>query len=100
MKRISFIVLIFLPAILLFTPPLANLARADGISYAEVLNFSGSCIAPSNLTWEMTTANWDLQLVKRGCCSWHGGVCGCEGGRVLCCDGTLSPSCTCYSNTK
>lgn len=32
---------------------------------------------------------------KSGCCSWHGGVCGCEGNRVQCCDGTLSPSCTC-----
>lgn len=32
---------------------------------------------------------------KRGCCSHHGGVCGCDEktGRVICCDGTLSPSC-------
>lgn len=36
-------------------------------------------------------------LAKSGCCSWHNGVCGCSGGRQLCCDGTLSPSCTCYS---
>jgi|GEM_PF-1277944 len=34
---------------------------------------------------------------KRGCCSWHGGVCGCDyaTGRAICCDGTLSPTCTC-----
>ncbi len=32
---------------------------------------------------------------KRGCCSWHGGVCGCENGRVVCCDGTYSKSCSC-----
>ena len=32
----------------------------------------------------------------RGCCSHHGGVCGCSsGGRSVCCDGTYSPSCTC-----
>ncbi len=37
----------------------------------------------------------DIEIQKRGCCSWHGGVCGCSGGRVLCCDGTLSPTCTC-----
>jgi hypothetical protein len=30
-----------------------------------------------------------------GCCSWHGGVCGCSGARAKCCDGTLSPSCGC-----
>lgn len=32
---------------------------------------------------------------RRGCCSWHGGVCGCQNGRTVCCDGTYSPSCTC-----
>lgn len=36
-----------------------------------------------------------LSQKKRGCCSWHGGVCGCSNGRVVCCDQTLSPSCTC-----
>lgn len=34
-------------------------------------------------------------LARRGCCSWHGGVCGCRNGRTVCCDGSLSPSCTC-----
>jgi hypothetical protein len=37
------------------------------------------------------------QLAQRGCCSWHGGVCGCTGGRAVCCDGKLSPSCGCHS---
>ncbi|PAF41378.1 hypothetical protein [Helicobacter sp. 11S02596-1] len=32
---------------------------------------------------------------RRGCCSWHGGVCGCSNGRAVCCDGTASPSCGC-----
>ena len=36
-----------------------------------------------------------LDSNQRGCCSWHGGVCGCEGGRKVCCDGSLSPSCRC-----
>lgn len=34
-------------------------------------------------------------IQRRGCCSWHGGVCGCVGGRAKCCDGTLSPTCGC-----
>ncbi len=34
-------------------------------------------------------------LAQQGCCSYHGGVCGCSGGRTVCCDGRLSPSCTC-----
>ncbi|NBC34746.1 MAG: hypothetical protein GVY13_18900 [Alphaproteobacteria bacterium] len=34
---------------------------------------------------------------RRGCCSWHGGVCGCsrDYNRLRCCDGSLSPSCGC-----
>jgi hypothetical protein len=32
---------------------------------------------------------------RRGCCSHHQGVCGCEGGRTICCDGVTSPTCTC-----
>ena len=32
---------------------------------------------------------------RRGCCSHHGGVCGCEKGRALCCEKRLSPSCGC-----
>lgn len=41
----------------------------------------------------------------QGCCSWHGGIAGyCQNGRMVCNDGTLSPSCLCddpgdwYSN--
>lgn len=37
------------------------------------------------------------QLAQRGCCSWHGGVCSCAGGRAVCCDGSLSPSCGCHA---
>lgn len=33
--------------------------------------------------------------VGRGCCSYHSGQCGCSLGRVVCCDGTMSPSCGC-----
>lgn len=32
---------------------------------------------------------------KRGCCSHHHGVCGCEDGVTRCCDGSPSPTCTC-----
>ncbi len=40
------------------------------------------------------------ELAKRGCCSWHGGVCGCKGGRAVCCDGSYSPSCGCEAGTE
>ena len=35
------------------------------------------------------------ETARRGCCSHHGGVCGCSGGRQICCDNSFSPSCTC-----
>jgi len=31
----------------------------------------------------------------KGCCSRHGGVCGCGSGSIKCCDGTYSPTCEC-----
>lgn len=37
------------------------------------------------------------QVVQSGCCSWNKGVCGCRRGRVLCCNGKISPSCRCNS---
>lgn len=40
------------------------------------------------------------EIAKRGCCSWHQGVCGCSGGRQTCCDGTTSPSCTCHHDDE
>lgn len=40
------------------------------------------------------------EIAQQGCCSWHQGVCGCSGTRVLCCDGTLSPSCKCHSDDR
>lgn len=37
---------------------------------------------------------------QRGCCSRNGGVCGCNKyGRQVCCNGDLSPTCTCTPPT-
>ena len=43
----------------------------------------------------MTAGASSEEFARRGCCSHHGGVCGCSGGRAVCCDGALSPSCGC-----
>jgi hypothetical protein len=44
---------------------------------------------------EGTIINSESIAAKKGCCSHHGGVCGCTDGRVSCCDGTISPTCRC-----
>ena len=44
----------------------------------------------------VTFARCDYPFANRqGCCSHHGGVCGCGSGRAVCCDGSYSPSCGC-----
>lgn len=41
--------------------------------------------------------NVEKVYANRGCCSWHGGVshCDVDTGRIVCNDGSYSPSCTC-----
>ena len=53
---------------------------------------------PINEEFKISKGINPLEVQQRGCCSWHGGVSGCSGGRVVCEDGSLSPSCTCYSD--
>ena len=60
---------------------------------AIVLAYGPNDLAPSAAP-EVLAAQ-DSSAGRSGCCSWHGGVCGCSNGRAKCCDGTLSPSCDC-----
>lgn len=57
----------------------------------------GSQVMPYDDSLVCASVNTDTGIVLgQGFCSWHGGECGCSNGRDLCCDGTLSPSCTCH----
>lgn len=43
----------------------------------------------------------DILEAGRGCCSRHGGMSGqCNNGRVVCRDGSISPSCRCRADSK
>jgi Spy/CpxP family protein refolding chaperone len=42
-----------------------------------------------------SAAPWPDADEQRGCCSRHGGVCGCSSHHTTCCDGSTSPSCHC-----
>jgi hypothetical protein len=50
---------------------------------------------PSKLNEPIHRVACYLQFAQRGCCSYHQGVCDCNSGNVVCCDGTYSPSCRC-----
>jgi hypothetical protein len=38
------------------------------------------------------------QVAQTDCCKGHKGVCGCRAGKIVCCDNTVSPTCTCHSD--
>lgn len=55
-------------------------------------SLQGQC---ANVRLNLVAVDGNKQLERSGCCSWHGGVCGCSDGRAVCCDGKLSPTCGC-----
>lgn len=64
-------------------------------AWAEEPSREKASTSPSWVCTEQVESDGTLSFAGRGCCSHHKGQCGCEGGRVVCCDGTLSPSCRC-----
>ncbi len=74
-------------------------AQKAGYIPCKVCRPPVSSKSESNLREDLKFAK--LQIAesdsKRGCCSWHGGECGCDSsGRVICCDRTISPTCYCW----
>lgn len=64
------------------------------IALAAIVILGGVVLSPSASSDSAVVEARDAPA-RSGCCSWHGGVCGCLNGRAKCCDGTLSPSCGC-----
>jgi hypothetical protein len=101
MKRIGSVNLIFFPLMLLFTIIFAALITgATNISYADDPKVTEMANPAPDLKLEIVTLKLEQKIARSGCCSWHGGVCDCIGGRVVCCDGTFSPTCTCHHNSN
>ena len=68
--------------------------------------FADTTAAPQTITAAQctTTAQPDdlpgILEAARGCCSHHGGMSGqCKNGRVVCRDGSISPSCKCRADS-
>ena len=63
------------------------------------LLISLSAFAEQSQPIQDSTLKTNNELISQsGCCSHHGGVCGCNGGRAVCCDGEYSPSCGCHAD--
>lgn len=100
MKKTSLPIAIFLSLIVLCSTTFSVLALGiSGVCYADDLKICGIIMAAPDLTREIALPDSKLEIARSGCCSWHGGVCDCFLGRVVCCDGTLSPSCLCNSDS-
>jgi len=101
MKRIGSPNLIFLSLIFLFGNAFAVFVTGvSNISYADDFKVSELANPAPDLKLEIVTPSMEQKIARSGCCSWHGGVCDCIGGRVVCCDGTFSPTCTCHHNSN
>lgn len=60
----------------------------------SLVSIAGQTVCEQAKTNDLT----EEQVAQRGCCSHHGGVCGCSGGNDICCDGAASPSCGCHAS--
>lgn len=64
-----------------------------------LLYLCGLAILTSGIiTYKTYTYSNNQCIAGRGCCSRHGGVCGCKNGHSKCCDGTISPTCQCFKD--
>lgn len=94
MKKIRFPVVMFFSLFLWFTAAFGVLG-ISGVSNADDLKISELAKAVSDLKRETVVPDSEEKIATSGCCSWHGGVCDCILGRVICCDGTVSATCLC-----
>lgn len=73
------------------TKPVPEAGSIAGIE--DIETYSGP-LAPPEIGSIAGIKDKDIELT-RGCCSHHKGVCGCNNGRAVCCDGEYSPTCGC-----
>ena len=66
-----------------------ELSKPDNILRSLEVQTEMKCPLPQKLDQPHST------MATSGCCSYHGGVCGCGGFRITCCDGASSPTCGC-----
>lgn len=88
---------LMLLAVLMYSGTL--LANSDGpatsalsLVPADIPTLLQACPAPSGQ--RIDTA----QVSQSDCCKGHKGVCGCRAGKIVCCDNSTSPNCTCHSD--
>lgn len=96
--RIRPSVLLVMVLLLVAQPFVAVPARAASASdtaaaVAAAIREAEAC--PARSAQVVNTA----QTSQSDCCKGHKGVCGCRAGKIVCCDNTVSVSCTCHGDS-
>lgn len=73
----------------------SSLIQSSAPGSNVITGISAACSERSHLSMAFAAINTE----RSGCCSHHGGVCGCSGSSQKCCDGSISPSCGCYDRS-
>lgn len=94
-KRLNFLfaALMAFAAIALAIPAQAEMpVQSTLVSAVQVQAPLEACPAPGK--------SFNLsQISQSDCCKGHKGVCGCRAGKIVCCDNTTSPDCTCHADS-
>ncbi len=67
---------------------------ATGVRSLVPTDFTTLQACPASSGQRIDTA----QVSQSDCCKGHKGVCGCRAGKIVCCDNSASPNCTCHSD--
>lgn len=89
-------VLMFCLSAACFASPVKDVEPGSIVGIQNIENYTGSVpLLPPELDSIAGNHEKDVIPLQRGCCSHHRGVCGCDDGRDVCCDGSYSPTCGC-----
>lgn len=92
MKRYLLLCLVALFAVMQTGPLLAENAQTVAFVLPQATPFLQACPEQSGPRIDLA------QISQSDCCKGHKGVCGCRAGKIVCCDNTTSPVCTCHSD--
>jgi len=96
MKQFFLVALLLLSSVALADDSLSNQPASDQPIEKILMQHQESQQSECRINKDnLADLTVNKNLKRSGCCSHHGGVCGCTGGRAQCCDGELSPSCGC-----
>lgn len=76
---------------------LADASQTPGLALEMRAPVPGAQLQPLQACPQTLDERLNLaETSQTDCCKGHKGICGCRAGRIVCCDSTASPNCTCH----